>query len=58
MRAIAAPPQIRTLLRGLGADGEDFVPAVTRDGDRNVANDNADDAWDAYRVSAKPTFLS
>jgi len=34
-------------MRELGADGGDFVPAVTLDDDRNVANGNADDAWDA-----------
>jgi len=45
-------------MRGLGADGEDFVPAVTLDDDSNVANGNADDAWDAYEVSAKRTVLA
>jgi hypothetical protein len=45
-------------MRGLGADGGDFVPAVTLDDDRSVANGNADDAWDAYAVSAKWTVLA
>jgi hypothetical protein len=45
-------------MRELGADGGDFVPAVTLDDDRNVANGNADDAWDAYEVSAKRTVLA
>jgi hypothetical protein len=40
-------------MRGLGADSGDFVPAVTLDDDRNVANGNADDAWEDYEVSAE-----
>jgi hypothetical protein len=45
-------------MRGLGAHPGDFVPAVTLDDDRNVANDNAADAWDAYEMSAKRTVLA
>ena len=42
-------------MRGLSAHAGDFVPAVTLDDDWNVANGNAEDALDAYEMSAKRT---